>query len=43
MLLRGTVCSYVWCSILFSDSAYAGSITGFDTLDTAGAESIAVL
>ena len=27
----------------FSDAACAGSIAGFDTLDTAGAESIAVL
>ena len=40
---RGTVCSYVWCSILFfSDAACAGRIAGFDTLDTAGAESIAL-
>ena len=43
MLLRGTVYSYVWCSILFSDAASAGSIAGFDTLGTAGAKCIAVL
>ena len=43
MLLRGRVCSYVRCLILLSDASCAGSIAGFDTLDTAGAESIAVL
>ena len=39
MMLHGTVCLYVWCSILkyfFSDAACAGNIAGFDTLDTAG-------
>ena len=44
MLLRGTVCSYVWSSILFfSDPVCADSIAGFDTLGTAGAECITVL
>ena len=43
MLLDGTVCWYVWCSIRFSDAACAGSIEGFDTLDSASAECIAVL
>ena len=43
-MLRGTLCSYVWCSIhFFSDAACAGSIAGLDTLDTAGAECIEVL
>ena len=43
MLLRGTVGSCVWCSTLFSDAACAGSVAGFDTLGTVGAECIAVL
>ena len=33
----------LWCLIFFAEAACAGSITGFDTLDTAGAERIAVL
>ena len=43
MLLHGTICSYVSCSILSPDAAYASSIAGFDSLSTAGAECIAVL
>ena len=43
ILLRGIACSDVWCSILFSDATCAGNIAGFDAVDTAGAESIAVL
>ena len=31
------------CVYFFSDAACAGSIAGFDTLGTAGAECIAVL
>ena len=38
------VCMYKYgVRYIFSEAACAGSIAGFDTLDTAGAECIAVL
>ena len=41
MLLNGT-CLCIQC-LIHSEVACAGSIAGFDTLDTAGVECIAVI